>query len=94
MTNWSQGISVVVPTYKRPEGIAVALRSLRSQTVEERPIEIIVADNDPLGSARIKLSINTSRSPESPMPATALYLSPEADLLFFLMTIWKPCQGG
>jgi len=63
MTNWSQGISVVVPTYKRPEGIAVALRSLRSQTVEERPIEIIVADNDPLGSAREYVTKFTKTSP-------------------------------
>ncbi len=50
--NWQEGISVVVPTFRRPEGIQIALQSLASQTVSGRPTEIIVADNDPEGGAK------------------------------------------
>lgn len=49
--NWSEGISVIVPTFQRPDGIKIALTSLLSQKVKDRPVEIIVADNDPAGSA-------------------------------------------
>jgi len=50
--NWKQGVSVIVPTYKRPDGIALALSSLNAQDITDRAIEIIVADNDPEASAR------------------------------------------
>lgn len=53
MTDWSKGVSVIVPTYKRPKGIERALKSLCEQTVKGRAIEIVVADNDPAGSARV-----------------------------------------
>lgn len=50
--DWSCGVSIIVPTYKRPEGIRTALKSLMLQTAADRPLEIIVADNDPAGSAK------------------------------------------
>jgi len=50
--NWSEGVSIVVPTYKRPDGIRIALNSLMGQTAGDRPVEIIIADNDPLASAK------------------------------------------
>lgn len=50
--DWSEGVSVVVPTYKRPEGIRIALNSLMGQSAQGRLVEIIVADNDPLASAK------------------------------------------
>lgn len=50
--NWSQGVSIIVPTYKRPDGIEIALKSLMGQSAGDRPVEIIVADNDPLASAK------------------------------------------
>jgi succinoglycan biosynthesis protein ExoM len=52
MFNWKDGLSIIVPTYKRPEGIRTALNSLMEQSLEGRRVEIIVADNDPAGSAR------------------------------------------
>lgn len=51
-TNWEDGVSIIVPTYKRPEGIVTALQSLFGQSSGARPLEIVVADNDPAGSAR------------------------------------------
>lgn len=49
---WNEGVSIVIPTYKRPEGIQNALDSLVGQTAGERIIEIVVADNDPNASAK------------------------------------------
>jgi len=51
--NWSEGVSIIVPTYKRPDGIRIALNSLMGQSAGKRPVEIIVADNDPMGSAKV-----------------------------------------
>lgn len=45
-------MSIVLPTFNRPEGLARALRSLCAQDRVIETIEIIVADNDPQGSAR------------------------------------------
>lgn len=45
-------ISIIVPTYKRPEDIRRALGSAVTQITKPYSFEIIVADNDPLGSAR------------------------------------------
>ena len=52
LQNWSEGVSIIVPTYKRSDGIRIALKSLMGQNAGQRAVEIIVADNDPLGSAR------------------------------------------
>lgn len=49
--NWENGISIVVPTFRRPEGIQTALASLVTQSSGGRDMEIIVADNDPDGGA-------------------------------------------
>ena len=54
--NWSEGVSIIIPTYKRPDGIQIALNSLMEQNAGERPVEIIVADNDPLASAEAFVS--------------------------------------
>lgn len=45
-------ISIIIPTYKRPGGIRLALGSVARETVDGFHIEIIIADNDPAGSAR------------------------------------------
>lgn len=45
-------VAVIVPTLRRPESLGRALRSLFAQTgVADRVAEIVVVDNDPLGSA-------------------------------------------
>ncbi|WP_297733061.1 glycosyltransferase family 2 protein [uncultured Maricaulis sp.] len=43
-------VSVILPTYRRPDGLRNALSSLMAQS--RQPDEIIVVDNDPDGSAR------------------------------------------
>lgn len=50
--DWSQGVSIIVPTYKRPDALLIALKSLENQSAGTRPIELIIADNDPAGSAK------------------------------------------
>ena len=62
-TNWDEGVSIVVPTFQRPEGIKIALTSLFSQTVKDRAVEIIVADNDPAASAKAIVNRLSQNSP-------------------------------
>ena len=53
MSNAMQkGVSIIVPTFRRADGLATALASLIGQTANGLKIEIIVADNDPKGSAK------------------------------------------
>ena len=52
MADWNEGVSIVIPTYKRPDGIKDALESLKGQQAGERALEIVVADNDPKASAK------------------------------------------
>ena len=42
-------ISIVVPTYKRMECLALLLDSLLSQTTDKQEFEVIVVDNAPEG---------------------------------------------
>jgi len=44
-------ISIIVPTYKRPDDIVRALNSVVIQDTKDYSFEIVVADNDPAGSA-------------------------------------------
>ncbi len=46
------GVSIILPTFRRPEGLQTALESLIRQTANGLALEIIVADNDPAGSAK------------------------------------------
>ncbi len=45
-------ISIVIPTYRRPEMLRRAIDSCRAQQGVDMPFEIVVVDNDPAGSAR------------------------------------------
>lgn len=45
-------VSIIVPTFRRPDGLAAALESLKDQAGNHRSVELIVADNDPDGGAR------------------------------------------
>lgn len=59
-------IAVIVPTLRRPESLARALRSLFVQSgVAARVREIVVVDNDPRGSAA---GLVDSLRPEAPWP--------------------------
>ena len=46
------GVSIILPTFRRPDGLQTALASLMGQSANDLAIEIIVADNDPKGSAK------------------------------------------
>jgi len=45
-------ISIIVPTYKRPELLSSCLISLMKQSVKSDGYEVIVADDDPRKSAQ------------------------------------------
>jgi len=50
---WSEhGISIVIPTYKRPEDVVRALKSVEAEALALPLCEIIVTDNDPAASAK------------------------------------------
>ena len=75
-SKWNEGVSIVIPTYKRPDGIKGALESLEGSSAGDRLLEIVVADNDPNASARDYVCLlYTSPSPRdgllSRMPSSA-----------------------
>ena len=55
-------IAVVIPTLRRPDSLERAIRSVWRQTHLDG-VEIVVADNDPTGSARSTLDDLTDHSP-------------------------------
>ena len=57
-------VAVIVPTLRRPESLERALRSIFAQTgVADRVSEIVVVDNDPVGSAAATVDALRSGSP-------------------------------
>ena len=65
MTFDAKLISIIVPTYKRPEALERVLNSIDGSQVEGFKVEIVVADNDPLASASEFMAkyMESSRSP-------------------------------
>lgn len=45
-------LSIIIPTYKRPDALARALASVETERVKGLDIEIVIADNDPKASAK------------------------------------------
>lgn len=45
-------LSIIIPTYKRPDALARALASVEAETIDGLNVEIVVADNDPAASAK------------------------------------------
>jgi len=45
-------LSIIIPTYKRPDALARALASVETENVRDLDIEIVIADNDPMASAK------------------------------------------
>lgn len=45
-------LSIIIPTYKRPDALARALASVEAEKAVGLDIEIIIADNDPKASAK------------------------------------------
>lgn len=63
--DWTDGISVIVPTYKRPDDIVRALGSIVNQDTDGRAYEIIVADNDPAASAHDAVHAIIAANPQT-----------------------------
>jgi hypothetical protein len=55
--------SIVILTYRRPQGLAGALASCLAQIGVERAVEIIVVDNDPAGGALAIVEAVSGRFP-------------------------------
>lgn len=54
--NFIDKVSCIMPTFRRPEGLKIALDSLLAQSAQDQICEIIIADNDPKGSAKAYVS--------------------------------------
>lgn len=65
--NWHDGISIITPTYKRPDDIIRALSSVVNQDTDGRPMEIVIADNDPAGGARLAVEQFITANPQTDM---------------------------
>ena len=52
MTFDASCLSIIIPTYKRPNALGRALASVEMESVKDLEIEIVIADNDPKASAR------------------------------------------
>lgn len=50
--DWNDGISIIIPTFRRPKGIKIALESVLEQNTAGHIMEIVVTDNDPDAGAR------------------------------------------
>lgn len=57
-------ISIIMPTYKRPKGLARALSSLVKQKLTTSNFEIIISDNDPDGSAKPYIETMQANHPD------------------------------
>jgi len=49
----SLSVTIVVPTYGRPDAIREVLLSLKAQTLSSGDFEVVVVDNSPTGDARV-----------------------------------------
>lgn len=52
MTYDNACLSIIIPTYKRPDALARALASVETESAIGLDIEIVIADNDPKASAK------------------------------------------
>lgn len=51
--SWTEiGVSIVIPTYKRPDDIIRALKSVEAEAIALPLCEIVITDNDPAASAK------------------------------------------
>lgn len=65
-------VSIIIPTQRRPDGLAVAARSALAQSgVDPAEVELIIADNDARPSAR---SFAEDLARTSPFPVTYLHV--------------------
>jgi len=83
-------ISIVIPTQRRPAGLALAMRSALAQTgVDPATLELIVADNDQQPSARLAVE---SAAKTAPFPVRYVHV-PEAGVANVRNGALKVAQG-
>lgn len=62
--NWENaGVSIVIPTYKRPQDVIRAIKSVEQQALDQSLCEIVVIDNDPQHSAKSAIEAFIPQSP-------------------------------
>lgn len=84
-------VSLVIPTQRRPAGLATALRSALAQTgVDPAAVEVIVADNDQQPSARLAVE---SAARHAPFPVTYVH-EPVAGVANVRNTALRAAKGG
>jgi len=64
-------VSLIIPTFRRPDGLKRALGSVFIQTDTGAPVQIIVCDNSPEGSAR---ALVEGLTPQTEANQTLIYL--------------------
>ena len=52
LRDWDNGLSFIVPTFRRVDDLRLAIKSLDNQLLDITPAEIIIVDNDPAASAK------------------------------------------
>ncbi len=62
MNTFENCLSIIIPTYKRPDALARALASIENEELRDFDIEIVIADNDPKASAKSLVSQKISTS--------------------------------
>jgi len=80
-------LSIIIPTYKRPDMLARALASVETEAVDGLDIEIVIADNDPQASAKDFMTQKIANS-----EANIVYI--HVPISFFLTMTWKPVRHG
>ncbi|MDP1737019.1 MAG: glycosyltransferase family 2 protein [Caulobacter sp.] len=84
-------VSLVIPTQRRPAGLAIALRSALAQTgVDPATVEVIVADNDQQPSARLAVE---SAARHAPFPVTYIH-EPVAGVANVRNTALRAAKGS
>ncbi|MDP1632735.1 MAG: glycosyltransferase family 2 protein [Caulobacter sp.] len=84
-------ISLVIPTQRRPAGLALALRSVLAQTgVDHAGFELIVADNDGQPSARLAVE---SAARAAPFPVVYVH-EPRPGVANVRNAALKAARGG
>lgn len=84
------GVSVIIPTLRRPRALATAVRSVFAQTGVDAPIEIVVVDNNPAGSAADTIAMLAAQSPY-PFKAVA---APKAGVASARNAGWAAASHG
>lgn len=67
---FENSVSVILPTFRRPDGLEMALNSLLGQTAGDLPIELVVVDNDPDCTAKEAVD---AFAREAPFPVTFVH---------------------